>query len=153
MCLETIKNILGFTELGKPKDTQTITANDIIQLIAQNLGYYPNMKMFDNQYRTTTFGEYNRFIKQSRVDWLTYEAEDLDCDDFAIALWGEFSRTKHWSGLAFGEISCTYKSKPGAHALNIMITNDHSVYYVEPQRDTYQLMINEKEMIPYFIMM
>ena len=148
-----MRNLLGLTEIGKPKNTQKITASDIMQEIVGVLGYYPNFKMFDNDYLTTDFGEYDRFIQHSKINWLTYESEYMDCDDFAIALWGEFTRTKHWSGLAFGQISVGKKSDPSfAHAINVFITNDHEVYYCEPQNDKVWLMRVEQNYEPYFIM-
>ena len=153
MCLETIRNHLGLTPVGKPSNTQPITANEILQIIAGNAGVYPTAKFYDAEYKTTTFADYDRFIRHSMVDLMTYENEFMDCDDFAIALWGEFTRTKYWSGLAFGAISVTYDNQEGAHALNIMITNDHTAYYVEPQNDKKWLMESEKHMIPYFVIM
>jgi len=152
MCIETLRNILGLTELGKPKDTKKTTSNDIFQLIAAVLGYYPNVKFFDDDYKTTTLEEYKRFIQYSKVNWLTYESEYFDCDDFAIALWGEFTKTKYWSGLAFGEISVHNKKTDGCHALNIFITNDEAVYYCEPQNDSIFLLNSKPEYEPYYIM-
>ena len=152
MCLQTIRNLLGLTEIGKPKNIKKITASDIMQEIVGVLGYYPNFKMFDNDYLTTDFGEYDRFIQHSKIDWLTYESEYFDCDDSAIALWGEFTKTKYWSGLAFGQISVKEKSTNDYHALNIFITNDHEIYYCEPQNDKIWLMKNENDLEPYYIM-
>jgi len=152
MCIEQLKQYFEKDQIGKPKYTKKIGDLQIEDLIIMNLGYKPVIKTFDSWYKTTKFLEYDRFIDNDKTNWNKYQPEYTDCDDFAIALWGSFSKNPNWSSLAFGVVCADFNNGKNAHAFNIFITNDHSVFYCEPQNDKIWLMSADKKYKPYFIM-
>ena len=149
MCITLLKNLIKKLQTNKPKNTQTITSEQLYNLIKK---LYPkcNIKIFDNKYKTTTFSEYLRFIFSDDTNINKYTSEYMDCDDYAIALYGSFSKYKGWSSLAFGIVCASTKNN--AHAFNIFIDNKHEIYFCEPQNDKIWLAKNDKKYNPYFIM-
>jgi len=68
------------------------------------------------------------FLKQDDTNKMGYVAEQRDCDDFSYRLMGQFS-IPDWSALAFGIVWTNL------HALNIIVTEDDKVLFIEPQTD------------------
>jgi len=60
-----------------------------------------------------------------------YVPELYDCDDFAFRLWGQINSLPEWAGLSLGII---WFSEP-AHAMNIFVDIDGTVWLIEPQND------------------
>ncbi len=87
----------------------------------------------DNEYILCHYDDVAWFLAQSQIDKIEFQTEIMDCDDFASALWGEFNKPP-WSALAIGLVWTE------VHALNIVITEDMKVLFLEPQTDE----LNEK---------
>jgi len=136
-------------EISKPKNVVASYSWALEQTINQK---YPNciIRLLDWNYKTTTLGEYARFVDYDAVNFNQYIAEYMDCDNFAISLWGAMKRSKNWGGLAFGYVEVVI-SEGVHHAINCFITNDGSFYFLEPQNDSYWL-AGTKGWTPYFIM-
>jgi hypothetical protein len=96
---------------------------------------FPNAALYlsDNEYTLCHYDDVAYFLAVSQVNKIPYTAESMDCDDFAAALWGEFSKPP-WSGLAIGYVWTE------VHALNCVITEDWRLLWLEPQTDE----LNEK---------
>ena len=82
----------------------------------------------DKEYTLCHYDDVAYFLSISQINKIDYEAEIMDCDDFAAALWGEFSKPP-WSGLAIGYLWTE------VHALNCVITEDMKLLFLEPQTD------------------
>jgi len=85
----------------------------------------------DAQYTLCHYDDVAYFLAQSQINNLQYTAEDMDCDDFAAALWGEFS-VPPWSKLAIGYLWTE------VHALNCVVTEDMRFLFLEPQTNELQ---------------
>lgn len=93
----------------------------------------------DRKYRITSIDEIRRFIGWDNVNIFPYVAEWHDCDDFAIALNGDFAKYPGWSAFPVALVWADYGI--GAHAFcltiaweSLNITEPH-IYYIEPQND------------------
>ena len=112
----------------KPTGTQYVTVgwlhNKLVKAgVPSNILYLSDSKL----YRLPSYDDIALFLARSHVDKEVYEDETFDCDDFALALAGEFS-VKPWAEVTFGLIWTN------THAFNIFVTED-DVFYVEPQSD------------------
>jgi hypothetical protein len=96
---------------------------------------FPNAQLWlsDNSYTLCHYDDIAYFVAVSQIDKMQYKPEEMDCDDFARALWGEFAAPL-WSALAIGLVWTD------VHALNICITEDWRLLFLEPQTDE----MNEK---------
>ena len=89
-------------------------------------------------FEITTIVELRRFIAWSVVDKYPYTSEIHDCDDFALALAGEFARYPEWSGFP---VTYVWGSYGGGHAFCTAVAwpsltkKTPTIYYIEPQND------------------
>lgn len=83
----------------------------------------------DEKYRLEWMQKIKQFLREDETDKMKYEADYLDCDNFARRLWGAFS-VPGWSDIPF----CWANSE--VHAYNAVVTaDDKKTYLVEPQSD------------------
>jgi len=100
--------------------------------------YRGRINISDAWFEITAISELRRFINWSVVDRILYEAEVQDCDDFAMALAGEFARYPGWCGFP---VSFIWGSYGGGHAFCTAVAwrsfsdRTPTVYYIEPQND------------------
>jgi hypothetical protein len=127
-----------------------LNANDVIKILNDNGIATSTFTGPDWNYVALSESEYMRFVGGTQIDQIAYNHEKkgtTDCDDFAIMLMG---RSREWfsevdlpdgiqGGLAFGYVSGDLRKpdKPNDarhHAINIAITDDRRVIYIEPQK-------------------
>lgn len=116
-----------------------ISGTEIFELYAE---IFPNdarqIYISDETYEITAISEIRRFVAWSNVNAIKYVPELLDCDDFALALAGEFARYPGWSGFP---VTFIWGEYAGGHAFCTAVawpsfTNrTPAVYYIEPQND------------------
>jgi len=100
--------------------------------------YRGRIDISDEWFEITAISELRRFIDWSVVDKIIYEAEVQDCDDFAMALAGEFARYPGWSGFP---VTFIWGDYGGGHAFCTAVAwpsfsdRTPTVYYIEPQND------------------
>ena len=147
MCLSFL---FGPKGLGKPFGVESRSITEISSLLLSELPDC-SFRFLDSRYRVVPFGEYVRFVNWDKSDSNIYVPEDLDCDNFAISLWGSLKGTPRWSGLALGYCEVE-TSSGGLHAVNIFVDVDGVVFFVEPQNDLYWTVASKKDWVPYFVM-
>lgn len=90
----------------------------------------------DRVYYTVPLNSLNFIISKSPVYLLPYQPEGRDCDDFA-KMFCAFLSYKGHGNLTIGEAFYKAYNKDGkylfAHAVNLVIVDDNSVYLIEPQ--------------------
>ena len=97
-----------------------------------------NIKISDRKFEICTIAELRRFVKWSKIDKLLYVKEFLDCDDFAIALAGEFAKYSGWSGFP---VTFIWGDLYGGHAFCTAVAwpsiedKTPTAYFFEPQTD------------------
>ncbi|MFA5429853.1 MAG: hypothetical protein WC329_01685 [Candidatus Omnitrophota bacterium] len=87
-----------------------------------------NIYLSDGDYRLCSEADMKTFLDYDPTEKNKYEAEAFDCDDFSYRLMGQFC-IPGWSDLAFGIIWTN------VHALNVFVTEDERVIFIEPQND------------------
>ena len=130
-----------------PVNTKKINMEEIYSILDAQ---FPKAETWvsDNEYQTTTFSEYERFLHWNQVDKRLYIKEYYDCDDFSFQLMGD-SQIPGWSSLAFGIL---WTSTPnGGHAVNFFIDNNYDIWIVEPQND--HIFSMPKEWEEYLVIM
>lgn len=97
---------------------------------------FPKAKLFlsDSYTFLCSYDDIASVLAASNVNSMEYVEEVMDCDDFAAALWGEFSRPP-WSRYAVGLVWTDL------HALNICVADDSEIYFIEPQTDEIQTVL------------
>jgi hypothetical protein len=111
----------------QPTSTKRIENEELRQLLhAAN----PSASIFlsDGSYLLCNEDDIKAFLAQDATNRNKYEAEAFDCDDFSYRLLGQFS-VPGWSDLCLGIIWTD------VHALNICVTEDKQILYIEPQSD------------------
>jgi len=111
----------------KMVSSEVVTNQQLYSFVA---GLFPATSLWlsDNQYTLCHYDDVAYVLAYSQVNKLSYKSEDMDCDDFAAALWGEFS-VPPWSKLAIGYLWTE------VHALNCVVTEDMKFLFMEPQTD------------------
>uniref|UniRef100_A0A6M3INK4 Agglutinin C-terminal domain-containing protein n=1 Tax=viral metagenome TaxID=1070528 RepID=A0A6M3INK4_9ZZZZ len=125
---------LEFYETQQPVSTQQITFNELYHLLRS---FFPNagINLGENYRFLCHYDDIAVFLAQDQTNKMDYvsdsrEISSYDCNVFANRLLGQFS-VPGWADLTFGKV---WLSVP-AHALNIAITEDKNLWYVEPQTD------------------
>jgi hypothetical protein len=85
----------------------------------------------DSRYLLLPPDEVGKLLNWDATDGFVYVPELYDCDDFAFRLWGQINSLPEWAGLSLGII---WFSEP-AHAMNIFVDIDGTVWLIEPQND------------------
>jgi hypothetical protein len=92
----------------------------------------------DSVFEITTISELRRFVAWDNVNIFKYVPEYHDCDDFAMALAGDFAKYPGWSGFP---VSFLWGSYYGGHAFCTTVAwpsftdRTPTVYFIEPQND------------------
>ncbi len=116
----------------KEKPYQIVSSKKITLLELSNLlkERFPKARIYlsDNEYTLCHYDDVAYFLAINEIDKMSYKKEEFDCDDFATALWGDFSKPP-FSGLTIGLVWTN------VHALNLVITDDYKILFLEPQTD------------------
>ena len=114
-------------ETNLPTSQEVITGTDLWKLLNEK---FPNVPLYlsDALYLLAKYDDIALFLAQDQTNKFEYKSQSFDCDNFSYRLMGQFS-VPEWSALTFG-IMWTQK-----HALNIVVTEDKEVFFVEPQAD------------------
>ena len=100
--------------------------------------YMRHVYISDAQYKVCHISDIRRFVEWSNVNVFPYQREWHDCDDFAFALVGEFSKYPEWSAYPVALIWSSW-GKDVYHAYVCVVAMDDDgvprVYYIEPQND------------------
>lgn len=94
---------------------------------------FPEAELFlsDSDYVLANYDDIARFLFEDASNKFPYQPEEMDCDDFALRLAGQFA-IPGWSSLTLGLVWTDI------HALNCVITESLEFYFVEPQTDELQ---------------
>jgi len=85
----------------------------------------------DSRFKLADIPSLSYFLAWNQIDKKQYKKTIYDCDDFAESLKGD---VRHWdSHLAFG--TAWIHRENGNHALNITVTKNRKLVFVEPQTD------------------
>jgi hypothetical protein len=117
----------------------TISASVIERLYAE---IFPRQKdaifISDSVFEITAIDELRRFVEWDNVNIFKYTSEYHDCDDFALALAGDFAKFPGWSGFP---VTFMWGSYYGGHAFCTAVAwpsfkdKTPRVYFIEPQND------------------
>ena len=109
---------------------------DIHELSSLLIDRFPEAELYlpDAIYNTCTVTDLERFLKWDKTNHTQYEAQVYDCDDFAWRLKGQLTQGK-WASIPFGVIWTE------GHALNLFVDNLRRIYFVEPQSDKIQTVL------------
>ncbi|HDZ27943.1 hypothetical protein LCGC14_2087430 [marine sediment metagenome] len=96
-----------------------------------------NFLLPDNEYWAAPMADYEAIIEESTLDRMKFIGEKADCDDFALLLKAAFIRAAWKDGkrrrpYCFGEV---WGQLPMSHAINWLIDDTETLYFVEPQSD------------------
>jgi len=112
----------------RPTSTRVISAQGLLVILRRKFPDSGEIYLSDHNYLMCNKADIELFLRQDATNQWKYQAETFDCDDFAIRLWGQFT-IPEWSHLAFGMVWTQ------VHAMNILVTEDDEVFFVEPQSD------------------
>ena len=126
-----------------PKVPLTSVSNKVVEQAVRKVckEYF----MTDAAYIAPKKEDIEKLFNNNIGRFLKYRAEEYDCDDFARTA----SATLHllFGNIAIGECAVLLKGG-GAHMINIVVTPDGEVVYVEPQNNTIYKTVDFK---PYFV--
>jgi|TARA_Y100000310_G_scaffold330267_1_gene401617 hypothetical protein len=114
-----------------PTKTVKADSDEIYRILREE---FPNGQIYisdSTDYFLCAYDDIAYFLAKDETNRQEYVEERFDCDDFAAMLYGQFS-TPDWSDMCVGLIWTE------RHALNIMISVDKRVLFIEPQSDTIQ---------------
>ncbi len=117
----------------------TISRLQIVDLYQQ---IFPETKdklfISDSEYEITAISELRRFIDWDNTNTFPYISEIHDCDDFALALAGDFAKYPEWSGFP---VSFIWGDLYDGHAFCTCVAwksfedRTPTTYFIEPQDD------------------
>jgi len=121
-----------------------LKSNEIRNLLKTKLGNKLNRTcrflFADATYYCSPRSDIDRLVRSSSIDRLRWISEKHDCDDFALSLKYDFVRDAyldgarrypHSLGILWGS-----SLKEGHHAINVVVTNEKKVLFIEPQNDS-----------------
>jgi hypothetical protein len=117
--------------LPNQASTEEITSKELKCLL--KIYSTPDADIFlaDGRYKLADIHSLTDFLRWNQVDKKHYLKTIHDCDDFAESLKGD---VRDWdSHLAFG--TAWIHRENGNHALNITVTKNRKLVFVEPQTD------------------
>ena len=126
---------LSFT-LTEPSTYGTISYGDVSSILNN---CFPNaeINISDSYFNLTTMEEAKVFTVDTKVCYRKWVAEDHDCDNFSFALMGYWSQGL--KSFAFGI------AWSAGHAFNFMIDKDKKVWIIEPQTNSYMLLVDAQK--------
>jgi len=135
--------------------TGNITGGAIRQLLTD---IFPaqsgDIHISDSDYKITTINELRRFIDWDDANIFPYTSQYHDCDDFALALAGDFAKYPEWSAFP---VSFIWGDLYDGHAFGIAIAwpsledRTPTAYFVEPQNDHEIAMETVEDMILWLL--
>jgi hypothetical protein len=120
------------------------TATRVQEIITATLGSKITsdavVRMGDVQYYLPTSDEVQQLLGESSLDRHKWLEDRFDCDDFSYVLKGEFSIHAYDSGdisygFSDGIVWGNFSWVQGYHAVNLVVTNDQVLRFIEPQTD------------------
>ena len=127
------------TPPAAPTERGQISNADLLQLLLKVFpGKEDKIKISDKMFEVTAISELRRFIEWDNTNIFPYVSEFHDCDDFAMALAGDFAKYPEWSGFP---VSFIWGDLYGGHAFAIAVAwpsledRNPTVYFSEPQSD------------------
>ena len=131
MCLCAIAKILGQCQCVEPIELIPIGTIDLHQISSILLDKLEEMgdiaadfNLADNVSRLYTEADVKKLLDLSEVDKIIFVAEDMDCDDFAGILYGEFCKQRAFPG---GIVDSHI------HRLNWFVNENLVLKFIEPQ--------------------
>jgi len=135
-----VAKLKGRLEPPKPPQIKDVISwSEVLQLYC---AIFPEQadRIFvaDSEYEITAISEIRRFIDWDDVNIFPYTSEYHDCDDFALALAGDFAKYPGWSGFPVTFIWGDYLD---GHAFSTCVAwksfkeRIPTVYFIEPQND------------------
>ena len=109
-------------------------AREILLKIAPTAHLY----LTDNIFYTVDIECFKKFIWYDVTNYNTYVAEAYDCDNFALSVLGN-ANSGVWADVAI------FIAWSNEHAFNIMIDDNHQVWYIEPQTDQIEKYIDVED--------
>jgi len=116
-------------DLGKPSSTVSVDMQTIYSILRRRFPTEGEIFLSDSRnYKLCNLDDINKFLKRDLTNKMGFIANNLDCDDFALRLAGQFS-IPNWSDLTIGLMWTN------AHALNCLIDQNEDFWFLEPQTD------------------
>ena len=122
-----------------PTVKNTISASVIERLYVDIFPKQRNaIYVSDSFFEITAISELRRFVAWDNANIFKYTSDYHDCDDFALALAGDFAKFPGWSGFP---VSFMWGSYYGGHAFCTAVAwpsftdRTPTVYFIEPQND------------------
>ncbi|MBN2526600.1 MAG: lectin MOA-related protein [Deltaproteobacteria bacterium] len=143
VCQGTISDLDKYEKPRKYETKQLFSHLEIQEILIETLGEKICIDctyMFaDAQYYATPEKDVQKLLKKSKSDKEKYILEIHDCDDFALSLKHDFIKDAYKNGKrrhphALG-IMWANALREGAHAINVVITDNQEVKFIEPQND------------------
>jgi hypothetical protein len=115
------------TQMQKDK----ITSKELRCLLKIHCTDDADIFLADSRFKLADIHTLQKFLAWNQIDKTQYKKTIYDCDDFAESLKGD---VRDWdSHLAFG--TAWIHRENGNHALNITVTKNRKLVFVEPQTD------------------
>ena len=111
----------------QPVSSKKISGENL-ELLIKRLFPHAALYISDTEYTLCHYDDVAYLLAVSQVNKIPYVPETMDCDEFAVALWGEFNMPP-WGGLAIGYLWSEI------HAANCVVTEDMEILFMEPQTD------------------
>lgn len=125
----------------EPPTIRGVISRAVIESLYKEIfpGAVSKLFIADKEYEITAISELRRFVKWDNTNIFPYVAEYHDCDDFAIALAGDFAKYPEWAGFP---VAFIWGDLYGGHAFCTAVAwpsfedRTPTVYFIEPQDDT-----------------
>lgn len=134
MCI--FKKKPEFKPVIRPMIRKEVDFNYIFNIINTKLPNAPHIYLSDSTYYLCSEDDIKSFLDMDSTNKETYIAEEFDCDDFSYRLIGQLS-VPEWSGIAFGIVWTDL------HALNCFIDTNGKFWFIEPQTDAIQEILDD----------
>lgn len=144
-----------------------LSADEVIKRFINIWGYLDKggIALPDELYWIPSMRDIRKYLKESQYERMQWTKEMFDCDDFAL-LFHSYIVKKRYQMLQESKLSkkerlpwsigqswlTKVKGKRWNHAINIALTRDNDVIFIEPQNDSMWKAISDKDK-PVFIRM
>jgi len=146
MCINWIEN----RKVPKPNIVNHATHEDIRFALEDAFGKTTPYMLPDYYYDIATLESFKEFLSYDKTDKYYYTGDDLDggfdCDDYSAILYGNTSIPK-WNRVPIG--NCWLETP--AHAVNIFVDENFTVWFVEPQNDEMYVAKSKTDWKPHII--